>query len=60
MLWVIVLDPCELNAFIAFLTNYFYTNLSKEEFLCLSIFLRELGKSMFSMAAFEEICPKKE
>ncbi|HWR18099.1 MAG TPA: hypothetical protein VN608_00615 [Clostridia bacterium] len=44
----------------AFLTNYFYTTLSREEFLCLSIILRELSKTMFSVAAFEEICPKKE
>ncbi len=56
MLWVIVLDPCELNALIALLVDYFFNNLSKKEFLCLSVFLRELSKSMFSMAAFEEIC----
>jgi hypothetical protein len=61
MLWVIVMDPHELNALVAILVDYFFTSLSKKEFLCLSIFLRELSKSMFSMAAFEEICsdPKK-
>lgn len=58
MLWVIVLNPCELNAVIAALTNYFFTTLSKEDFLCLSIFLRELSKSMITTTVFQELCDK--
>ena len=33
-----MINPCELNVAIAALTNYFFTTLSKEDFICLSIF----------------------
>lgn len=50
------MDPCELNVLITALTNYFYTALTKEEFVCLSIFLNELSKSMFSTTLFRDLC----
>ncbi|NLT57832.1 MAG: hypothetical protein GXX99_02590 [Clostridiales bacterium] len=54
------MNPCELNVAIAALTNYMYTALSKEDFVCLSIFLHELSKSMLTTTAFEGICfPQK-
>ena len=60
MLWVIILNPCELNVLIASLTNYFYTTLSEEDFICLGIFLRELSKSMISTTVFDELCFKEK
>jgi len=60
MLWVIVMNPCEMNTAIAGLTNYLYTTLSREDFICLSIFLRELSKSMISTSVFQELCDKSE
>ena len=51
-----ILDPCELNVLIAALTNHFYTNLSREDFICLSIFLRELSKSMIGTTVFQGLC----
>lgn len=50
------MNPCELNAIIAAISNYLYTNLSKEDFLFLSVFLSELSKSMFSMELLRGIC----
>lgn len=50
------MDPCELNVVIMALTNYFFTKLTKEEFVCLSIFLNELSKSMFSTSIFRDLC----
>lgn len=60
MLGVIILDPCELNVIIASLTNYFYTTVSEEDFICLGIFLRELSKSMIGTTIFDELCHKKK
>ncbi len=57
---VIIVNPCELNAAITALTNHFYCNLSKEEFICLSIFLNELSKSMFATSLFRDLCAPKE
>jgi hypothetical protein len=54
----IILDPCELNVLITAITNYLYTTLSKEEFLCLSVILNELSKSMFSTSLFQDLCNK--
>lgn len=45
-----------MNLLVAAITNHFYATLSKEDFVCLSIFLRELSKSMFTTSVFEEIC----
>ncbi len=53
------MDPCGLNAIIAALTNYFYTSLTKDEFVCLSIFLNELSKSMFATTLFRDLCGKE-
>ncbi len=60
MLWVIILNPCEMNMLIAALTNYFYTNLSEKDFICLSIFLRELSKSMIGTTVFDGLCYKEK
>lgn len=50
------MNPCELNAVVAAITNYLYTSLSKEDFLFANIFLSELSKSMFSMELLRSIC----
>ena len=50
------MDPCEMNAAIAALTNILYTNLSKKDFIFLNVFLSELSKSMFSMEVLRDIC----
>jgi hypothetical protein len=60
MLWVILMDPCELNVLIAAISNYFYTELSKDEFVCLGIFLNELSKSMIATALFHKLCYKDD
>ena len=52
------MDPCELNVLITALTNYFFTTLTREEFVCLSIFLNELSKSMFSTTLFQDVCTR--
>jgi hypothetical protein len=50
------MNPCELNALIASISNYLYTSLSNSEFLCLAVFLNELSKSMLSMPLFRDLC----
>lgn len=55
---VIFVNPCELNVIITILTNYFYTTLSREDFVCLSVFLNELSKSMFTTTLFQGLCDK--
>lgn len=60
ILWVIILNPCEMNMLIAALTNYFYTNLSEKDFICLGIFLRELSKSMIGTTVFDGLCYKEK
>lgn len=57
---VTIVNPCELNALIAALTNYLYTTLSSEDFKCLSIFLNELSKSMFATTLFQGLCYREE
>jgi hypothetical protein len=52
------MNPCQLNAAIAAITNYLFTALSREDFICLSVFLNELSKSMFSTTLFEDLCGK--
>lgn len=54
------MNPCELNVLITAITNYLFTNLSKEDFVCFSIFLNELSKSMFSTTLFQGLCSKKD
>jgi hypothetical protein len=53
------MNPCELNAAIAAITNYLFTTLSSEDFICLSVFLNELSKSMFTTTLFEDLCNKE-
>ncbi len=60
MLVVMMMNPCELNVAITALTNHFYTTLSREDFICLSIFLRELSKMMISTSVFEELCTEEK
>lgn len=50
------LDPCGLNVLITAVTNQLFTALSKEDFVCLSIFLNELSKSMFATSVFRDLC----
>jgi len=50
------MNPCELNAVIAAIANFLFTNLSKEDFLFLNVFLSELTKTMFAMEGFRAIC----
>ncbi len=56
---VIFVNPCELNVIIAALTNHLYTTLSKEDFICLSVFLNELSKSMFTTSLFQDLCNRE-
>jgi len=48
-----------MNAAIAAISNYLYSSLSKDEFLCLSVFLNELSKSMLTMPLFDDLCNHK-
>jgi len=48
------IDPCQLNAAIAAITNQLYCSLNKHDFINLGIFLSMLSKGILSMAAIEE------
>lgn len=50
------MNPCELNALITAIANHLYATLSKEDFLCLSVILSELTKSMCSLEVMRGIC----
>lgn len=50
------MNPCELNAAIAAISNFLYVNLSKKDFLFLNVVLSELSKTMFSMEVLRGIC----
>lgn len=50
------MGPCELNTLVMAITNHLYSTLTVEEFRCLNVFISELGKSMFSMTLFRDIC----
>mgnify|MGYP000858012438 CR=1 FL=1 len=52
------MNPCELNTLVTAITNHLYCTLSSEDFNCLSVFINELSKSMFSMALFRDLCNK--
>ena len=56
------MNPCQLNALIAAVTNALYVNLSEEDFIFLNVFLAEVSKSMFAMEVLRGICrfEKKE
>ncbi|MDR1737025.1 MAG: hypothetical protein LBR85_09200 [Oscillospiraceae bacterium] len=49
------MDPRKVNVLIAAITNQLYSALSKDDFLCLGIFLNELGKSMLSTNGMREL-----
>ena len=49
------MNPCQLNASMAMITNHLYTNMSRDDFLNLGIFLSMLSKDMLAMAALEGI-----
>lgn len=55
-----LVNPCEMNLLIAAITNHFYTTLSKDEFYCLTVFLNELSKSMFSTILLNDVCGKMD
>lgn len=57
---VIVMDPCELNVLITAITNNLFCTLSEKEFLCVSVFLNELSKSMFTTSLFADVCCPKD
>lgn len=54
------MDACKLNVIVMAITNYLYTNLSPEDFSCLSVLLNEVSKSMFSTILFEDLCKKQK
>ena len=54
------MNPCQMNIFIAALTNYLYCTLSKRDFLFWNVFFSELSKSMFGMEILREICHFEE
>ena len=55
-----MINPCQMNIFIAALTNYLYCTLSKRDFLFWNVFFSELSKSMFGMEILREICRFEE
>ena len=50
------MNPCELNLLVTAITNHLYTALSDEDFYCLSIFLSELSRSMYTTERFKVLC----
>ncbi|MDR2533091.1 MAG: hypothetical protein LBC82_09655 [Oscillospiraceae bacterium] len=50
------MNPCQMNALIAALTNYLYCTLSKKDFIFWNVFFSELSKSMFGMEILRSIC----
>lgn len=53
------MDPCQLNAVITAITNQLYSALEEDDFVCLSIFLNELSKTMLSMAILGDVCRRQ-
>ena len=49
------MNPCELNAIIAAISNKLFVSLPKDDFYLLSVIFSELSKSMFSMSLFKGI-----
>jgi len=48
-------DPCQLNAAIAVITNQLYCSMSRQDFTNLGVVLSMLSRSIISMAALEEL-----
>lgn len=53
------MNPCDLNVVITAITNHLYNTLDQKDFDCLTIFLSELSKSMFSMALLRTVCDRE-
>jgi hypothetical protein len=53
------MDPCELNALVASVSNALYSSLPRGQFFCLAVFLNELSKSMLAMPLFDDLCGHK-
>jgi len=49
------LDPCQINAAIAAITNHLYCSLKRNDFINLGIALSMLSKDILAMAAIEEL-----
>ena len=49
------INPCQLNAAIAAITNQLYCSMTREDFINLGIVLSMLSKDILSMAALEEL-----
>jgi len=49
------IDPCQLNAAIAAITNQLYCSLSRQDFLNLGVVLSMLSRSILNIAAIEEL-----
>ena len=54
------MNPCELNALIAAVTNQLWCSLSRTEFINLGILLSLISKDILSMAALEGLCRWEE
>ena len=50
------IDPREINAIIALITNILYSELSKKDFLFFTVLICELGKHMESMVKLRAVC----
>ena len=50
------ISPCEINVAVTAISNYFFTHLSKKDFVFLNVCISELSKSMFSMELLRGIC----
>jgi len=48
-------DPCQLNAAIAAITNHLYCTLSRQDFVNLGIILSMLSRGILHMAAIEDL-----
>lgn len=50
------MTPCELNAIITAISNYYYINLSHKDFNRLAVLLSLISKQMFALVAMREVC----
>ena len=49
------MSPCEINAIVATINNYLYSELSEDKFLGLAVILNELSKMMFAMPVYNDL-----
>jgi hypothetical protein len=45
-----------MNVLVTALVNHLFSTLTREEFSCLSVFLNEISKSMYSITLFRDVC----